>query len=73
MGITCTRFIAGLSAAALSAIAVLGFAACGTAAEDCRNTLTCPPPPCNVDAGNPLDGIDAGCCQQEDGGFVCAP
>ena len=66
------RIILGLVAAVLGAAATLGFAACGTAAEDCHNTRTCDPPPCNMaDGGNPLDGVDSGCCEQKDGGYVC--
>jgi hypothetical protein len=70
------RIIGGMFAAALAASAtVLGFSACVNAADDCRNTRTCDPPPCNMDAGNdgsPLDGVDSRCCLQEDGGEVCA-
>ena len=61
----------GLLAAGVGVAAL--FAACADAADDCRNTRTCPAPPCNMDAGDPLNGLDAGCCQQQDGGFVCAP
>ena len=71
-----TRIIGGLFAAAFATFAAaLGFSACADAADDCRNTHTCVPPRCNMDAGNdgsPLDGVDAGCCLQEDGGQVCA-
>jgi hypothetical protein len=70
------RVICGLFAVVLAACAaVVGFSACANAADDCHNTKTCIPPPCNMDAGNdgsPLDGVDAGCCTQEDGGEVCA-
>jgi hypothetical protein len=70
--------VVGLIAVVLTAgAAVVGFSACADAADDCHNTKTCdPPPPCNMDAGvdgSPLDGVDAGCCLQEDGGQVCAP
>jgi hypothetical protein len=70
------RIIAGLSAAILGAAAALGFAACGTSAEDCHNTRSCKPLPCNMDAGidgSPLDGVDGDCCLQADGGEVCGP
>jgi hypothetical protein len=70
------RVIGGLFAAALAACtAALGFGACADAADDCHNTKTCIPPLCNMDAGSdgsPLDGVDGGCCLQEDGGVVCA-
>jgi hypothetical protein len=68
------RLIVGLFAATVCA-AALGIAACGDSADDCHNTKTCKPPPCNMDAGvdgSPLDGVDGGgCCLQEDGGVVC--
>ena len=66
--------IAGLFAAIFGCAAALAFAACGDSADDCHNTKTCPPPPCNMDAGldgSPLDGVDAGCCLQPDGGGLC--
>lgn len=70
------RIIGGLFAPVLvTSTAALGFSGCYNAAGDCRNTRTCEPPPCNMDAGNdgsPLDGVDGGCCLQEDGGQVCA-
>ena len=66
------RIIGGLFAAALAAsAAALGFSACANAADDCRNTRTCVPPPCGMDAGDPLNGMDPDCCEQEDGGIVC--
>jgi hypothetical protein len=71
------RILGGLFAAALAtSAAALGVGACADAADDCRNTRTCVPLPCNMDAGNdgsPLDGVDSGCCKQEDGGLVCEP
>lgn len=66
------RWVGGLLAAVLVASAVLTFGACVHDADDCRNTRTCVPPPCSMDAGDPLDGTDAGCCKQQDGGLVCA-
>lgn len=68
------RSIAGLFAVVLGAAAALAFVACGTSADDCNNTRSCAPPPCNMDAGvdgSPLNGVDGGCCLQLDGGEVC--
>lgn len=67
------RIIAGLFAVILGA-AALAFSACGTSADDCHNTKTCKPPPCNMDAGvdgSPLDGVNGDCCLLADGGEVC--
>lgn len=70
------RVIGSLFAVVLgTCAAAAGFSACADAAEDCRNTKTCIPPPCNMDAGNdgsPLDGVDGSCCEQTDGGDICA-
>ena len=66
------RIIFGLVASVLGASATLGFAACGNAVDDCRNTRTCQAPPCSVnDAGNPFEGIDGACCEQKDGETIC--
>jgi hypothetical protein len=68
------RVTTGLFVAVLGAGVGLMFGACGDSADDCNNTRSCKPPPCNMDAGvdgSPLDGVDAGCCLQSDGGEVC--
>ena len=65
------RSIGSMFAAVLVASATLAFGACVHDADDCRNTRTCVPPPCGMDAGDPLNGMDPDCCQQEDGGLVC--
>ena len=70
------RVIGGLFAAVLVACAsAVGVSACANGADNCHNTKTCDPLPCNMDAGkdgSPLDGVDDTCCLQEDGGEVCA-
>lgn len=51
------RIIGGLFSAVLLASAALGFGACANAADDCHNTLTCPPPPYCLEAGDAkIDG-----------------
>ncbi len=54
MKTTRKRIIGGLLAAALAASATLGFGACADAADDCHNTLTCPPAYC-IEAGDAWD------------------
>lgn len=56
-----TRIIGSLFACILAAsAAALGFGACADAADDCRNTRTCPVPPECIEAGDAHDEID-GC------------
>ena len=69
MMITQSRIVAGLFAVVFGASAAMGFGGCGHDLDDCRNTRTCPTPPC-------MDGgvLEAGdCCKAEDGGNVCEP
>lgn len=74
MKVTHARIVGGLLAAMLSAAGVSGFSACGNAADDCRNTRTCPAPKCISDAGVDADMLESGyCCTGDDGGLVCAP
>ena len=72
MNRTHARIIGGLFATVFAAsAAALGFGACANAADDCRNIRTCEF--CNMDAGDPLEGVNTNCCVPEDGGTtICA-
>lgn len=56
-----TPIIIGLSASlVLSVVAALVCAACSNLADDCYNTLSCPPPGYCIEAGDARDEVD-GC------------
>ncbi len=69
MKVTRSLFATGLFAVVFGAAAATAFTGCGDTIDDCRNTRTCPTPPC-MDGGVP-DEDD--CCAADDGGIVCAP
>jgi hypothetical protein len=69
MRVSHARIVGGLFAAVFGAASVLAFTACDNALDDCRNTRTCAPPKCDMEGGYPYDA--GGCCEDEDGGFIC--
>jgi hypothetical protein len=57
---TYIRLVSSLLVGILVAFVALGFSGCADAAEDCHNTLTCPPPADCLEAGDAKNEID-GC------------
>ncbi len=54
-----THIVGGMAAMAFGMLIAIAVGACGTAADDCRNTRTCPPDYC-LEAGDAWEEVD-GC------------